>query len=533
MPIEEANEISRNATIRTDVCIIGGGAAGITLAREFIGQDFQVCMLESGGMHLEAETQDLYRGRNQGMPYYKLIESRLRFFGGTTNHWTGWCRPLDELDFAYRSWVPNSGWPFSKSHLDPFYERAQSVCELGPYDYTADTWSELTGYEPLDLDSNQLYTSMFHVSSPTRFGQLYRKEIREGKNLTTLLHANVIDIEVKNKPAFHVTRVKVSTLTGNEFWVSARLFILATGGIENARILLASNKVQKEGLGNQNDLVGRFFMEHLILQNIPVIFPMKHPYSRVELYEARKVGKSRVLGILALSPKIQQDEHLLNCYTSISPVTEGQAEGIESLKALAESLKNGEWPEDFSEHVENVINDVDEIMERAYEIVVKPLRQKRYVLANMGEQAPNPDSRITLGDKRDQLGMRMSILNWRLSEIDRRTIRRVQEIVAQEFGRTGVGRAKVLLNEEDDLAWENNFHTSPEVIPTGGYHHMGTTRMHEDARRGVVDVNCKLHGCTNLFVAGSSVFPTVGSSNPTLTIVALALRLADHVKGIL
>jgi choline dehydrogenase-like flavoprotein len=242
------------------VCIVGAGAAGITLARECIKQPFRVCLLESGGLDYNEDIQSLYQGENTGLPYYPLDASRLRYFGGTTNHWAGMCRPLDDIDFAARAWIPYSGWPFGRSHLDPFYARAHLICQLGSFTYDTGAW-ETPDTPRFPLSSDRVMTKITQQSPPTRFGQVYQDEIVRADNVITYLHANAVEVETADT-AQTVTRLRVACLQGPQFWVAARQFILATGAIENARLLLLSNKAQSAGLGNQNDLVGRFFMEH-------------------------------------------------------------------------------------------------------------------------------------------------------------------------------------------------------------------------------------------------------------------------------
>lgn len=247
--ITDARSLPKNTEIDTDVCVVGAGAAGITLARELSGQSFSVCLLESGGLEFQEDTQSLYAGENVGLPY-NLANERLRFFGGTTNHWGGYCRPLDDIDFKVRDWIPNSGWPFDKAHLIPYYERALKICQLGePYTFDVADWeSEETPRLP--FIGNRVVTKLFRLSPPTRFGRVYRNEISRSGNISTYLHANAVEIET-DENARTVTRLRVASLEGNSFWVSAKLFILATGGIENPRLLLNSNKRQSVGLGNQ------------------------------------------------------------------------------------------------------------------------------------------------------------------------------------------------------------------------------------------------------------------------------------------
>jgi choline dehydrogenase-like flavoprotein len=496
----DARTVPEGKTIETDVCIVGAGAAGITLAREFRGQPFRVCLLESGDLEFDEETQSLYGGETTGMPFTPLMASRLRYFGGATNHWGGWCQPLDEIDFEVRDWIPHSGWPFSKSHLVPFYERAQAILQIGPFAYGTEAW-ETGSSRQLPFIGGRVITKMVQFSPPTRFGQVYRSAIAHAHNIGTYLNANAIEIET-TKDARNITRLRVACLQGNKFWVSANVFILATGGIENARLLLLSNRIQRLGLGNQNDLVGRFFMDHAGLTSGTIL--LSDPNISPGLYVHRVRGFHRsseppveqsVMGELMLSPEVMRTEKLAN-FSAV----------LESTSKLEAAKGDG-----FLSVLYNVIKNVNR---RAFK---PPLH-----LRNMIEPIPNPDSRVSLTAERDRLGQNRVRLDWRLSPRDKRTIRRSQEIIGMELGRAGLGRIMVML-DGDDASW-------PDSLEPGLAHHMGTTRMHVDPKKGVVDQNCQVHGIANLFVAGSSVFPTYGYSPPTLTIVALALRLADHVK---
>ena len=525
----DARTLAEDQVIETEVCIVGAGAVGITLAREFVGQEFRVCLLESGGLEIDEDTQSLYKGENTGLPYYPLNFTRLRYFGGSTNHWSGWCRPLDEIDFEARDWVPHSGWPFSKSHLDPFYKRAQSISQLGPYAYDVEHWEDSNERPRLSFAGDRVITKIFQLSPPTRFGEVYRDEIAGADNVSTYLYANVVEIET-NDTAQTVTRLRGATLEGNKFWVSAKLFILATGGIENPRLLLLSNKGQSVGLGNQFDLVGRFFMEHPHLGSGEII--PSNPNITIALYQSHTVNKIPIVGTLTLEEEVQRREKLVNFSATLTPWSTrreyykkvAKAKGVKSYRHLRRALSQGDMPSDFWKHIGNVIADVDDIAIHVYRKFFPDATIDRIYLYNRTEQAPNPDSRVTLADARDRLGKNRLRLDWRLSPIDKRSIRRAHEIIGEELGRAGLGRFRVEL-DDDDSTWP------PSLV--GGYHHMGTTRMHVDPKKGVVNENCQLHGISNLFIGGSSVFPTSGSAHPTLTIVALAVRLADHVKNLL
>ena len=519
----DASEIHPDSVIEADVCIVGAGAAGITLGREFLNHSYKVCLLESGALQTEAETQALYAGRNIGHNYYDLASARLRYFGGSTNHWAGNCRPLSSIDFEERDWVPHSGWPFDREHLTPFYERAQPVCQIGPFAYEARDWAT-RDMRPLPFADGTLETKINQFSPPTRFGTAYGDELKQSQNLTVYFHANVVDIET-SEAAKAVTRLAVATLAGTRFFVKARAYVLAAGGIENARILLFSNSVQRAGLGNANDLVGRYFMEHLG-GDIGVLLPSTPDLAILDFYEVqdRRIGHTAtatpIRAYLALSGDLQRRERTTDATATLNRMylpPSHTSRGYLSMKDLADGgPENGLWQD-----LKNVIEDFDNLASGVYWRLFESDRPLRlFTIHVQAEQTPNPESRVTLSTERDKLGKPRVQLDWRLSPLDAHTLRRFAEVLALEFGRAGLGR--VMLTTGDDASLLGGV--------SGDWHHMGTTRMHRDPKQGVVDPDCRVHGIANLFVAGSSVFPTGGHSVPTLTIVAMALRLADHLK---
>ncbi len=509
----DARTVPRDTVLETEVCVVGGGAAGITLAREFTGQPFRVILLESGGLKPDVQTQSLYKGPIVGLPYPPLGVFRLRYLGGCTNHWGGYCQPLDDIDFEPRDWIPYSGWPFDKTHLTPFYERAQAVCQLGPFAYNPDPWERAESLR-LPFSSDRVATKVLQFSAPTKFGKAYQRELDQSKNVTVCLNGNMTEVETTRNAAT-ATRIRVACLRGSQFWIAAKYFILATGGIENARLLLLSNKVQLDGLGNQNDLVGRFFMEHPHLDSATIVLssPLR---TSPHLYRRHPVDETVIRGFLILSADCQRCEKLSNFSAILSP----EAKGLQVLGHLR-------WgdSQDLLQDIVDVIADVDDIAVGAYSKLRRGfIAVHTLAVQTQTESIPNPESRVSLITERDALGLNRVKLDWRMTSFDKQAIRRALLIVGQELGRAGLGRLRIDMDDNDS--------TWPPTLQVG-HHHMGTTRMHTNAKMGVVDANCCVHGMRNLFVAGSSVFPTSGSANPTLTIVALATRLADHLTRIL
>jgi choline dehydrogenase-like flavoprotein len=533
----DARSVPEGELIDTDVVIAGAGLAGITLARELIGLDISVCLLESGGLQPDKATQSLYYGQNIGHPYYPLDTARARFFGGSSHYWH--CpmgrqrlgvrlRALDPIDFEKRDWVPGSGWPFPKSHLDPYYERANRVFQIDNGSNAVGTWENPVTAPRLPLDPDRVATTVFHFGQRKFFFEDYRREIERAANMRIYLYANALEVET-DENACRVTALRVKTLAGNQCRVRAGIFVLALGGIETPRLLLLSRRVQTEGLGNRHDLVGRCFMEHPHLWS--GFFVPKSPeiLNKCRLYLTRSVNGYAVMGKLTVSEKVLRKEQILNYCVSLHPdlvPAKDLAEhsrGAVATKELLSSLRWKERPSSFSRILSDIIKDPI----GASEVISRRLKSKlgrsdyrfAFRLNHMSEQTPDPQSRVTLADELDVFGQNRICLDWRLSELDIRTIVRAQEVIDAEMRRTGLGHVQVDLKEGK----------APGQLH-GGWHHMGTTRMHEDASKGVVDPDCRVHGVSNLFIAGASVFPTGGYANPVLTTVALVLRLADHIR---
>ena len=534
--LHDARQVDAGSELDTDICIVGGGAAGITLARAFSGSPLRVTVLEAGGEAYDPVTNDAYKGRNVGLPYFTLDMCQLRFLGGNTNAWGGWCRPLDEIDFAPRPWVESSGWPIPRDELLPYYDMARDICQLKSDNFEVSRWIEHLGDERarvLPFDPAKIETAIYQFSPPTRFGEAYADDLRRSPNITCLLHANVVNIETRYD-AREVTGLTVACLNGHRFHVRAKIYVLAAGGTENARLLLASRDVMPNGLGNQHDLVGRYFMEHPHTQRRII------PYTRqadVALY-GLKFHDRHVSARLSLPVALQEAEGLLNYSANIHPVYLGhKTEGWMALRKFVLSLSRSRqrdpylrFPPYGAKQVDamdafRILRELPAVTAAGFLQLLQPNRFiGGYILESKSEQAPNPDSRILLEHERDVFGVNRIKLDWKMLPIDRRTVVRAEEIVDAELQRLGIGELEPLPPELVE-GWPDNLE--------GGWHQLGMTRMDPDPRRGVVDTDGRLHEVGNLFVTGGSVFPTVGAAPPTLTVVSMALRLADHLRAVL
>ncbi|WP_013324456.1 GMC oxidoreductase [Gloeothece verrucosa] len=551
--IFDAGKLPRDETLETEICIIGTGPAGITLAKEFIGGDFRVILLESGTFEFDQATQSLCDGEiGEPLRPYHL---RARQFGGTCNKWGIQIgngkqgiryAPFDEIDFEKRDWLPYSGWPFSKSHLDPFYEKAHSFCQIGPYNYEATTWEDNEGRQ-IKFKGNQVITTVFQFGARDVFLQNYLKDIKAAPNITTYLKANVVNIET-NDTANLVLRVKVATLNGNQFWVKAKTFILATGGLENARLLLLSNQTQKTGLGNQHDLVGRFFMDHFMIYCGMLLPSTKKIFDQTIFYDLRCVKGIPIMGKLALTQQTMREQQLLNTATYLIPRYKTyhlQRMSLRALEILQSSLKQKKIYPNMARYLNrliggkltHIVHAIPRKITRRpfyYASIAEggwsslPNKEQEFALfeiQHLVEQAPDFNNRVRLSEELDLLGYRKIKIERRLRDIDIKSIQKTQKILQKEFALSGFGE---LFIDEEEL----DFQRTLPLVP-GSSHHIGTTRMHLDPKQGVVNENCQVHGISNLFIAGSSVFPTGSYANPTLTIIALAIRLAAHIKTLM
>ena len=521
-----------DATItESDVCIVGAGVAGITLARQLMQQGHSVCLLESGGLDFEQATQDLYRGANVGMTYYDLDQSRLRFFGGTTSIWGGRCALLDPIDFERRDWVPHSGWPIDRADLDPYYKIAHTHFELGDFNYEHDLWEAL-GVSPYAFDPGRFTTGLWRFDEKSeRFSTARAKDLFDSANVQIVLHANAVHLQAA-PDARAIRHVVVRPLDGKARNVKARHYVLACGAIENPRLLLASNDVEARGIGNRHDQVGRYFLEHPTGRIGRV--HTAQPYEMWDAFQKRFMRSGPPLApVLRLADATQRAARTLNSIATFK-LQRPPALGVPIGNRLYQNLKHGIAPTRRGRALEHAYRGVRAWFHReirgAFERWRARTGKSGLYLIVRGEQAPNPDSRVRLSTERDALGQLRADLDWQLCEADKHSARVFAETFDAELKRLGLGTVEPsewLASSEPQWPVDRTVGNHP----IAGYHHMSTTRMSADPREGVVTVDCNVFGYDNLFIAGSSVFSTGGWANPTLTIVALALRLADNLDG--
>jgi choline dehydrogenase-like flavoprotein len=519
------------ATGPSEVCIVGAGADGITLARRLAQLGHSVCMLESGGLDFEQRTQDLYRGENVGMTYYDLDQSRFRFFGGTTGIWGGRCALLDPIDFERRDWVAHSGWPINRTDLDPYYRIAHAQFELGEFNYEHEIWSAL-GIAPHAFDPDRLTARLWRFDELSeRFGVSRCRDLFDAPGVRILLHANAVHLQA-GPDARTIQHIVVRPLDGKAREVRARHYVLACGAIENARLLLASNDVEAKGIGNRHDQVGRYFLEHPCGRIGQV--HTDRPFEMWDAFQKRFMPSGPPLApVLRLGDATQRATRALNSVVTFK-LQRSPKRGVPLGNKIYQNLKHGIAPNRRGRALEHTYRNVGAWFHREIRGAFEQLRVRRgksglYLIVR-GEQAPNPDSRVRLSSERDGRGNFRANLDWQLSAADKHSANVFAQTFDSELRRLGLG---TLQPSEWLASPDPQWPVDPTVgnHPIAGYHQMGTTRMSVDPAHGVVTADCNVFGYDNLFIAGSSVFSTSGWANPTLTLVALSLRLATHLDA--
>jgi choline dehydrogenase-like flavoprotein len=472
-----------------DVCIIGAGAAGIAIAKELDGATRSVALLEAGGLEVSAASQRLYSGEEdtQRMPANYLSTQRLRVFGGTTGHWAGEGRPLDEIDFERREWIPHSGWPIARRDLEPFYGRASAYCGLPGIQPDDVSSSPQTGDAAEPAEPAFSFRPLYNASPVPRFGTEHLAALRASRNVHVFLTCPVVKLDAR-AGGRGVSAVTVS-LGGRDATVKAQVFVLAAGTIENARLLLHAARLGTLRLGPETDVVGRYVMDHSEGTCALLRLPQPEMQSLGALTSSfDQRARARYSPTLWLSPRIQAAKRLPNVAFQVTPLrADEHPDQLEGIGHLVDYFRSGRGTAGVS-----------------------------FSVTFRGETRPNPENRVSLTDTLDELGVPRVKLFYRWSASDLQAFDEALGLLAQDIGL----RHGAVVRQTD---------ASANAVGSS-FHQMGTTRMGHSPTDSVVDRNCRVHSVPNLFVGGSSVFPTCGWVNPTLSLVALAVRLADHLK---
>ena len=580
-----------NGTIlQTDVCIIGAGPAGLAIAAELQGGPQQVILLESGafpadsagrrdetsaafGHGADAWNFDDFQKLNfdDRMPtgdvsYPSAVQTRIRRFGGTSNSWGIRYTPtetgvryttLDPIDFEKRDWVPNSGWPFTKAHLDPYYARAHAFAGAGPYVYDPKSWSA-TDCQPYPFETSGMETRIFHFGPSRTFLADAKAKLAAAPNITLITEATATEL-LTGPDCNKVTDICVKTFAGTAFRIQCKIVIIASGTIEATRLLLCSRQGNPAGLGNQNDLVGRFLMDHQAVRSGLLQLASPETLAKLTFYDTRRVDGALITAKPVLSEATLREKKLLNTCAAIFPRRAGESinplrkrfprgprhnsPAVSASVGLLRALRTRKiGPAQIGQAAVAAMGIPDILYYRWRKNYGMYARDAEYHLDSGGwsrnesdltqfpalevlhltEQVPDRENRITLGTGMDALGMTRICQHWRLTDTDLQGVAGALHAYKAGFAKAGIGDLDLELNQG-----------APQIMYASLHHPMGTTRMHDDPKQGVVDARCRVHGTENCYVASAGVFPTGGYANSTLTVLALAIRIADDVKATL
>jgi choline dehydrogenase-like flavoprotein len=464
-----------------DFCVVGSGPAGMTLALALGDHGRSVILLEAGGFHQTDQSQDIYKGDVIGDPYFELDSARLRYLGGTSGHWGGQCLPLGEIDFQKKEGFENAHWPIEKKDLDPYLAKALSILDI----------PKLPDEVILDHEFGIKQLSVSY--SKVAFGEKYRERLNSSKTITCVTNANLTGLKTDGQ---RVVSANVTNFSGQSASVMAKYFVLAMGGIENSRMLLWCNHQAAGKIVDPRAPLGRYWMEHP---------SFKVGYALIDLRAPKSV--QRETRLVGLTDAVKRKLSTLNCQIFARELPR------EATQALLRDLlcvapKAGAW---------------------AASLIGKKLVCGVQFAAEC-EQEPIRNNHVKLSEtKRDRFGIPLTELHWKKTDRDLATLQKSLTQFNDYVMARNLGRIK--FNN-----WVFGNDGFPDFRVTGddgaGYHHMGGTRMADSVNDGVVDSTCRVYGQNNLYIVGSSVFPACGSSNPTLTIVQLSLRLAEHLRNV-
>lgn len=530
MTIESARAVPTGTVVDTDICVIGSGAAGITIARRLQRSSHRVLVLEAGGLQRDVETeQAVFALDVLGSPQLNPEPSRGRWFGGSTNLWFGRIARLDPIDFEERSWVPASGWPLTLDEVDPWLDVAADLLGVANFDTIA-----LQAWRPnptisafADGRETDLGVFLWADDDAMYMGRYQRDQLKSSVAVRLMTDATVTQL-VADEPSTRVDELSVCGPIGNTFTVRARAVVLAAGGLENPRLLLASTERRESGLGNDHDVVGRYYMDHPRGEGLAVVSLAGLTAAQLEavslLGERTKTAHGKAQMRVTFSADFQRERELLNHAMHAHVVSDAHGTiAYRSAKRLLHQLRSRSGPpRSVGRDIFDVVRGSPSLISFAVRKVVGRERATGLILIDQMEQEPDPDSRVTVDHRRrDRFGLPRLQLDWRIGDSTYRSQRIMHQTMKTALERIGIESFSSAVLSDGEIR--------PDLWDMK--HPSGTTRMAASPRRGIVDRNCRVHGISNLYVAGSSVFPTVGHANPTLTIVALAARLAAHLEA--
>jgi hypothetical protein len=505
-------KLKHNENLAADICVVGAGAAGMAIAEFFLSENKKVLVVESGNFKFNQDIQNYYKVENVGLKFNGAMGGRFRTMGGSTTRWGGQALPLTQLDFKQKDWIKNTGWPIRKEDLDTYYKKALKFLNVDDLDFDDQIFQKLK-IKPLDFNS----TFHYHVSkwSPNPdLRNVYKKQFEESQNLEILLNANLLNIKLNDEKNY-IDLIVVCDMN-KQINITAKFYILCCGGIENARIMLHNSIAP-------GCPVGKYLQDHPSIEIGKLITGSKQ---RVQKYFNIHYWKKWEYSIrLSFTDEFQEREKCSNASASIM-FTPLPTSFIGQLNLLKRSISEKK-PIQIIKSIFGVAVKSYEIVIIAYYYIFDRFQYKpdaAFPIKISFEQEPSENSWVKLSDKdRDALGIPLSKINWDITEATWTTTFKIAEELTKELKRHNLGEVELYPEiTRGNPDWKKLF---GDVN-----HHIGTTKMGDDPLKSVVDSDCKVWGLDNMYIASSSVFPTGGHSNPTLTLIALSYRLAEHLN---
>jgi choline dehydrogenase-like flavoprotein len=523
--ISDLEDWEDGAAITTDICIVGAGVAGLTLAREFLGRATRILIIESGGLKDESRTQRLYESEIVGMPHEGVHNGRFRVFGGSSTRWGAQLMTFESQDFSARDYIGYEAWPISCRTIRKYYRRAEEVLAVNSLPYEEELWSDLN-VRPINFDHDKLKYrfSKWAAFKNRNLAKSIGKDFQESHNVTILLHANLMEV-VPDSNGASVSHLKVKSLSGKKVRVIGARYAICSGAIETGRLLLASNSVIAAGVGNDHDLVGRYFQDHISVRAARLIPNDRAGFTST--FDPFMRGATMHSCKVVMTKELQRENRCLNI---MGHVVYGFTEesGLYELRKILRAVQSKRNPIPSPMSAWRILRYSSDIFRMVFgQFLARRRLSPKFAKCHLDiecEQAPSRDSRVMLSEDKDELGMPKTVLDWRITDLEKHTIKQYVKLFRSEWERLDLGHAKwdESIFEPGD-AWLN--------ICRDTYHHAGTTRMSTSPSHGVVDDDLKVHGLDNLYIGSTSVFPTSSCANPTLTMMALCVRLADHWKA--
>jgi choline dehydrogenase-like flavoprotein len=504
----------------SDVCVIGAGAAGLLLATRLSAMGCSVTLLEGGGHGQEARSQKLYRGEITGLSHEGLQLGRFRAFGGSTTQWGGQILELADFDFEPRRHVGGSGWPFSKSVLKEYYERALHYEGLERTEREDTRVHAALGLKHLDIGPEFSLLYSRHCRE-RNFAARHENALSRSETLRTFFHANVVGLNL-SADGSAIASAKVRSFSGREAEVTAERFVICVGGIESTRLLLQPDGSRKVPW-QVNGVLGRFFQDHILLDCLPL--DVVSPKLAEGYFGYAKLDGFQYRAHVHLSLAAQADHETLDVAGTINPFQKNIKGSERAFRMLSQLVRERKLPAlaDLAREAPYIPKNITDLLFRR--LLGEGHAWRRTMLTLHCEQSPRSASRISLSERRDMFGMQITKLHWDISDQEIHSLRTFARLAQKVFARSHLGSLKTPAGFFDDDG-------VVRAMCGDSYHHMGGCPMSDSPLDGIVDTNLRLHGIANGYVCSASVFPTSGFSNPTHTLLALTMRLSDHLVDV-